>query len=987
VGKVARPTRNCSGRALRPVLLGLAILIALLAAAVAILPWLIDPATVRDRVIVEIERAARASLLIDGSAELQLLPRPRLSLARVRLRDPTAGDGLIEADRLDLELRPWALLGGAPLVAGLRVVRPELRLDGEAGALAGRLGAALAQADGVDHLLVLDGRLQPPHGEPLEHLELELRRGAGGAVELDGIGRWREQPVALLARSSAAGPGAVTFDLRLTLGPSDSSASLSMRGTLRAAIPEVDAEVRVESAEAAIPVEATLALVGSREPVGHLRLGPLALDGRLRLAAEGWRIELRRLALAEGMLSGSLIREPREAPIELELAGDRLSVPDDLLGLLRHVATLPALRGTVPGKLQLRLGALELPDAVLRDLRVAAALDVDGVVRVEQLAAHLPGNSELSLEGTLTGVDGAPAWRGRGSLATEELRELLRWRGIDPVGVAPERLRRLDVKGAVDWSEGMLTLRELDLQLDANRAAGSLAVALSGRPQVAAALSMDRVDLDGYLPASPEQISATLAELARRLDLAVDLGAEVVSWQAARAERVRLVGDVTEGRVLLSELSVGDLGETSARLVGGGDLAAGTVELALDAEVARPARLLRLLLGEPPPLAGRLGPVRLTGSLRREARTRLQLQAAATGIGVDLELDLPGGLEPAPATLRLTAEAQRLGPVLQQLGLGGAVGPALDTPLALALTVERRDAARAEIVGELGVGASRVASALRLDASGRRPVITGTLDLPALDPAHLAIGWEIGEVALGFPTGPPARWPGAWPREPLLWDWLAASDLDLRLGGAAIGGANAAHLALREGALALELASLPLAGGRLSGNLRLASDNGTARLGIDGRLAAAEADQLLAIIGLKDSLTGRLDLETRLEAGGASLAALVGSLAGESQLRLRDGRILGMRAPWAEADAGPRRLDLVELEGPLRVERGVATTGADGLSLVSPDGQGRVELRLDLLAWVLEATIGGRGEGGPELRLVGPPGRVRAVPPAEPSPP
>jgi hypothetical protein len=386
---------------------------------------------------------------------------------------------------------------------------------------------------------------------------------------------------------------------------------------------------------------------------------------------------------------------------------------------------------------------------------------------------------------------------------------------------------------------------------------------------------------------------------------------------------------------------------------------------------------------EPPRLAARLGPLRLTGTLRRAERTQLELSAAATSFGADLELDLPDTLEPAPATLRLAVEAPRLGPVLQQLGLGGSGGPALDVAATLALSLERKDAARAEIGGELLLGASRASTALRLDASGPRPVVAGTLDLPALDPALLGLGWEIAEVALGAPPGPPSRWPGAWPREPLLWDWLTGADLDLRVAGEAVGGADAAHLALRDGGLRLELASLPLAGGRLAGSLRLESAEGAARLGLDGRLAAAEADQLLGLIGLRDSLAGRLDLAATLEASGASPAALVGSLAGEAEIRLRDGQIAGLRAPGAEAGPGARRLDLSELAGPLAVERGVVSSGADGLSLILRDGRSKLDLRLDLLAWVLEATLGGRGEGEPGLRLVGPPGRVRAVPPAE----
>lgn len=987
---------------MRFVLVLLALLAAALAGAVVMLPRLMDPAALRERVVAEIQTATGVPLVVGGDAELQLLPRPMLSIGRVRLGDPAITDagGFVEADRLDLDLRPLALLGRRSAVETARIVRPVLRLRGDAGGIVGGLAAALARRSGPARLLVLDGRVELMRdGRPTEaikHLELDLRRAATGGLEMDGIGRWREQPLALVARSGALGAGPMPLDLRLSLGPQERAGTLSLRGTLSAstATPELDLEVRLEAPETAILAEAALALMASSEPVAHLRLGPLSLQGRLGLAAGRWRLAPASLAFADGELAGDVTLDPVGGGIDVELEGNRLRLSDELLGLLGRLGVEPSLVGGLAGTIQLRLDALDVRGSQLRDLRLLAGLETGGRARIERASARLPGDGELVLEGVVASLERPLDWRGRGSLATEDLRALLRWLGLTPPGVAPDRLRSLAARGDLAWAQGVVTLRELDLRLDSTRATGSLALALGPRPQVAGSLALDRIGLDGYLPqAPPAHLASTLAELLGRIDAAVDLTADVLTWQAARAERVRLVGNVTDGRLMLKELSVDDLADASASLVGGGDLRTGEIELAVEAQVERPSRLLRLLGLEPPLLVGRIAPVRLSGIVRRRGQLELEISAAAPGLGGDIELRMGDGLAGPPSRLRLALQAPTLEPLLRQLGLTGQPAPSLSGAASLEMTLEPRDAARSDVTAELRLGSSRASAELRLDRSGARPLVAGRVSVPSFDPALLGPAYELGEVTLGAPPGPPSRWPGAWPSRPLLWGWLFATDLDLRIGGEAVGGPDAAHLGLRDGALRLALASLPLAGGRLAGAVTLDGGAGVPALSVEGRLVAVDAAEILPLIGLRDNLRGRLDLEASLRAAGASPAALVRSLAGEARLRLRDGRIEGVRAPWEEAGVGARSLDLVELAGPLAIERGTAVSGGEGLSLVLPDAATRVDLRLDLLAWVLEATIDGRSPGDPSLRLIGPPGRVRALPPgasaatAEPGPP
>ena len=67
----------------------------------------------------------------------------------------------------------------------------------------------------------------------------------------------------------------------------------------------------------------------------------------------------------------------------------------------------------------------------------------------------------------------------------------------------------------------------------------------------------------------------------------------------------------------------------------------------------------------------------------------------------------------------------------------------------------------------------------------------------------------------------------------------------------------------------------------------------------------------------------------------------------------------------------------VELGGPCTLSAGMLASVPAGLALTWAGGEGRLDLRLDLLAWVLQARL---DAGGAARRFVGPPGRIRAVP-------
>jgi uncharacterized protein involved in outer membrane biogenesis len=198
----------------------------------------------------------------------------------------------------------------------------------------------------------------------------------------------------------------------------------------------------------------------------------------------------------------------------------------------------------------------------------------------------------------------------------------------------------------------------------------------------------------------------------------------------------------------------------------------------------------------------------------------------------------------------------------------------------------------------------------------------------------------------------------------------------------------AAQLRADAAGLRLEEVRASLAGGTLAGALRL-THGALPRLSLEGSLA----DIVLAapLMGRPvDIAAGRLSGTARLEAEGATPAALVASLVGEGSLALRDGVVQGFDAPaaaaalgWADAAAAEAALRTALTAGATPIERGEARftlrEGQLTLAEASLSGEaglvlgltGRVDLPGDVLDLRMSLPVP-EGAPAPGVRLSGP---------------
>ncbi len=961
----------------------LAILAALAAAAGFLLPRVVDANAVRARLVAELQTATGTPISVRGAAELSLLPRPVLSIGRVAIGQPGGAGPLLDADRVDLVLRPAPLLAGRSEIESVRLVRPRLVAPRPAADLAGLLGAAATGGGALASIEVVDGRLALGAAPDLEvgQVSLALERDAGGAFTVAGQGRWQDHELRVDAKGRLTGPGRpLPVELALLVGTGN---TLRFAGSLAAAdgVLAADGTVGLEAIDAAIPVRLLLAAGGLGAPAEALALGPAAAEGRLQSDVAGWRLSLTRLTAPGTDLAVEASRARASGALQLTVNGARLRLPETSPARLRQGATTLLAAG-IEGTVELRLAELRLRERALSDVRLATRLLGAAGMTIDRASARLPGNAEVALSGRVEIVDGRSLLRGDASLAAPELPELLGWLGLPTLPVGPDRLRRLTAAGGIEVGADSLALRDLDLRVDGSRVQGSLAAAVGGaRPQVALDLVVDRLSLDGYLPEDdPGLLGAALQALAERADVAVDLELGALAWRGARIEGVRLEAELVERLLTLRRFSAGEAAEAEINLVGTVALAAGEVSLALDARLERPARLLRLAGLDLPPALLRLAPVRIDGTVRSDgAGYAVELAAALPGLVVDATTRLPRDLASRPERLQLDARAESLTDLLARLGVPGRTGPGLAGPASLVLDLARTTPG-VEADLDLRLGSSALRGRIAAATTDGRPRLDGTVSVTALAPELVLMALETAELTLGAPAGPPSRWPGAWPRQPLDWRWLGAAELALALDWPSVDGRGTGRIGLAGGTLEVLANAAPLADGELDGRLVLQQRGDAARLEIAGRLGGAQAQRLLPLAGLRDGVEGRVDLAVEVAGVGRSIADLVGGLAGAGHLELRSGRVAGLRlAPLADILLAPD-LRVDSLAGEFTIARG--TLAADGLRLTSPVAAARLDLRLDLLAWILEAAVDPDDPALPVLRLLGPPGRIRTLPPA-----
>jgi hypothetical protein len=985
---------------LRILVLIAVVLAALIAAGLVAVSRFVVWDDYRAELTAQAEAMTGRDVAIDGRIDLNLLPRPTLSLARTTLASrPDADDGVrLEVDRLDLELKPLPLLRGRLDVQAVRLVRPVWRVapapDGRSQLmqLAGVAAWLPIASDGPTRLKVVDGRAALPEfafgrESRLDQVNLELSAAEpGGAVALDGTLALNGQPLRLDARfGRMTQERSTTLRLELsTEGLGEAGASTATFGGVvwwRVDAPGMRGEVTVLGDDARSTIGALRNALGRETaPLPPWLAAPFRATGRVGL--ENDRLELSGVALEldgtelDGRLGVILAARPE---IDLEIHARQFPLPAGLSAeaVGRGLGPFFALAAAVRGKVDLAVGTLDHPGMPLQRVRASMHFSGDGHATIRDARVTLPGQTDVGFAGELTGAGADVELRGKLTAVTENLRAVLAALEMHPAQVADSGLTALTLASEVSLRRDAWRFGEIELRVDATRVTGSVAINPAPRPQIAANLVLDRLDVDAYWPnRAPTDLLGGLAGPLREVDVALEAQLARLTWRGVHLQDLRLATRSVSGLLRVSQLTVGNVAEAAARVAGELDLAAGAFDLTAELRNVQPARLLRRLGFEPWPLFARLKPATVEGRATGSPdAARVEVKAHDGAATVDIAGEVGWTDQQARYQLDVKADHPDYGGLLQDLGAGSLHGAQPAGPLALAGKLERAADGAATVAGTARLGETTFTGRVAWQTNQERPHFAARISVG--DPQPPALG---GLLDL---SGLRPEWPsadggfrGRWSEQPLALPMLDRFDGELMLSskGGLAGEGLELTARLEQGRLTVEHVELALWQGRLQGQLFLDARRPLPYLVADLNLEGFDPTELAALLGVPPLVAAPATLRLAATGAGDNVRTLVRSLIGQVEFAAQDGVLRdAMPEGFAgsqqqpDADAGVAAPDRVEAS--FALERGILLARPMELDL------GGLETRLqgavDLYLWAVDLTLQSAA-GGPVLKVVGP---------------
>jgi uncharacterized protein involved in outer membrane biogenesis len=771
--------------ALKKLFYAVAALVVLLVAAAALAPLVIDEAQIKARLAAEVKAATGRELAIDGHLEIALLPAPRLSLSGLRLAnlEGASAPHVVRLKALEASLALAPLLTGEVAVRSLRLVEPVIELerlaDGRvnwnlAGAASPRdRGAPLATLGGVtisvDRLTIVNGTLTYRDAlngrlERLEGLEARLSAGslrgpfaAAGSARLRGVRLGFEFAMGRLQEGRSLALQAV-----LKLGRRD--ARVAFAGALSApgAARELRGKLRAEGASLADLLSAVATAADSRVAVPALLAQPFRLATQVAANAAAANFNDLALTVGEARAAGAVSVAMTRAPkVDVTLAVNRL----DLDAWLRSAAGATggekagrqgdaaaaaaraiALPAGVGGSVELNLEAVNFRGGVIRQIQVEGTLG-NRRFDLARASALLPGSSDILLSGTALTEGGQSRFEGRVEAASDNLRRLIGWLGIDVDRVPVDRLHKLSLTSSVRLTPELVQASGIDLRLDTSRLTGAVAYALRERPSFSLDVAVDRFNLDAYLPAEGErpEPAAKAPPLAVLESFDSNLKARIdkLVVNELQVAGLSLDASLVGGNLRVREASVAHLAGASAALSGSARDFAATpaVKANIDIRAGDAGRLLSALGTRAPQAVARLGAARLRGSLEgRVDDLTIDMELAAA----DATVLLKGGVSPSDAGRRFDLRLDLSHPDLARFGdIFGLTLPAAaaaDRPLTVKGSVAGNlEAVEVDLAAEAGAAVVSVAGNLiALGVEGLEPSHVDGLGRPA--PGGLGAG-------------------------------------------------------------------------------------------------------------------------------------------------------------------------------------------------------------------------------------------------------
>ena len=575
--------------------------------AVYLAPRFIDQNSLRAWIAPQLQRALRQDVAIDGAIDFALLPRP---MVQVRQISVTRGDRKIaDIPEIEATFKLWPLLMGRLEPDQLLLSRPDIHLDVLMAAKT-PLPLAPPAAAGQDvapvpavsrnfvprdigRVAIEKGSLSLP-GLTLSPVDLKIvtggdtlslsgRVGAGRTeVQIDGDAHWldgRLQSTSLGLRVDGAA------QLRWTGQGDPQSADHPLTGKLNGRMSDIAFLLGEKAPALPLGLSAELSVrPGQVDAVNMvLSVGDADFKGDARYSAG----DVPQGAVHLHAATLDLAKVPSSTPQIAPLSPPPAAAPVPPLPALTPSAApeppeaLPFLRGI---SLELALSADQIlwRGKILQDAKLDLAA-VDGELAVHQAAVTLPGNTRLSLVGSLAGQS---RFVGSFEAKSDDFRELLHWADLDPSRVPADRLRAARLAGRFKGDLGEVALEGVRLKLDSSLLDLSATIRPGARPAVGLTFALDSLNGDAYwpavapapvagpdLPAGPAEAGLAVPPPNLR-DQGIGLDAEVhghighLIWRGQSVADVDLDSSFTGEGITVRNLTAGDLAGAQASVNG-----------------------------------------------------------------------------------------------------------------------------------------------------------------------------------------------------------------------------------------------------------------------------------------------------------------------------------------------------------------------------------------------------------------------------------
>jgi uncharacterized protein involved in outer membrane biogenesis len=1048
----------------------IAVLIVTAIGAVLAAPNFIDWNQYKGMATDKVRELTGRELTIDGKIHIAIWPAPALIAEDISFSNFSGGQSPNMASIKTVEVRVALapLLSGQIKVETVKLIEPIIELerlaDGSANwditiaeETAKSASAAVSQDTGVsspssgapdfvlDNFTIENGTLIYRDGvngltETIENLNAKVAAASlQGPIETSGSMVLRRIP---LSYSASLGEiihdRTVPFNARITLQAGDLTAQAGGSIVNLLKTPQFKGSIKVDGKD----LGAALSALGMpvRTPGAAL---PVQLSGQILASVEALQIKDLAVTLASIQAKGDLQVDLGDKPrFGSQLAINRIDT-DKLLAALKPALTSKAatnaaaqkptaksqpkpkpkaesgpIRFSIPtdiaGSLILTVDAIGHKDGVIRDVLLNAEL-AEGRLRLGQFSAQFPGGSDLAVMGELQTPKQVPTFTGEIETTINDLRGVLSWLSVTPPPVPADRLRKLSLKSQIKATPEQVQVTGLDLKFDSSRLQGGVTVALRKRIGFGAAVVLDRLNVDAYLPASkstqkpkpaagktkpaakPKPSSRStqaavipLSALAALNTFDANFSVHVKSAIYNRAAIKDLVAEGTlyNGALDFKRLSVGKLAGASARISGkilGLSEVPSAKNLRFSAKVPNLTALARLSGTKLPPAAKKLGAVtlkgRLDGSLIAPTIDTVTTFASATATykGRLSALSL-GDMLSGKITLRhknLLSLLRRLGVDYRPKGKLGALDLAAEIKGGADKINLKSFQAR---IGKTSIGGT-VSAVL----SGAKPLITANLKTSALNIVNFLPAQKNAALKGLVPTLIPAAWRppstgvagttpllqhaarGQWSTKPLDLSALNLLDADIQLRTPIlIYGRYLAENAdivakINNGILRVEKLSAKLFGGTLLGNAEAAAVGN--RIQSNVKVTGLNVENALVAVTGEAAANGKVDFALDVTSGGRSVAAIIQALNGRGNFALsnmdvrkatKGSLISGLLGLFTSLNklGGKSGSNKGSVNASFDINRGIATT--NDLKLASSFGNGAAAGNINLPRWTID---------------------------------